>query len=192
METRFSLSLKQLALLVLLTVFVAVGLTVLVFLAGQGNGFNLFAIASTSTPTLTPTMPPLPKAMTATPAPRLSQMYVLTEEQVNAMVGEYTQDAAPMAIHTIRIRAGGVQVIGDIDYGGYQGVLDISGAPFVQNLRMRFRLDQVTLDGQSLPAFLYPTIEEQINLFFDQLLSGYDIETVELQDGQIQIMFVPW
>ncbi len=192
MEDRFSFSLTQLILLLLVTAVIVVGLTIVVFLAGQRNALSLFTERATPTPTYTATMPPLPKAMTATPAPRLSQTYILTEEQINAMLVELPTEGSPVVPRDVRISSERILLTGDINYSGYQGALEISGAPYVQGRRLRIQLDSVMLDGQALPAFLYPTVEEQINLFFEELLSGYDVESVELEEGQIMATVVPW
>jgi hypothetical protein len=193
MDTRFSLSLKQIILLILITVVIVVFLTVVVFLAGQRNALGLFAQASTPTQTATPTMPPLPKAMTATPASeRLSETYILTEEQINTMVAQGAAGGSPVIIRDVQIASSGLQVYGEINYNDYAGALVVSGAPYVQNRRLNFRLDSVTVDGVALPQILYPTVEEQINLFFSELLSGYDVESVVTQDGQIVAVVTPW
>jgi hypothetical protein len=192
METRFSFSLKQLVLLVLLTVFVAVGLTMIVFLVGQQSVFGLFALRGTATPTFTPTMPPLPKAMTATPVQSLSQTYVLTEEQINGVVAQYSDATSVLTVDEVKITPEYVQMIGDINYNDYQGNLIVSGMPSVLDRRLRFQLVDVTLNGQSMPQILYPTIEEQIDLLFEEILRGYDIDSVELGQGRIIVMVVPW
>lgn len=192
MDKRFSMSLKQLALLLLLILVIVVGLVIVFFLAVRVNPLEFFAGGGTPTPTFTPTMPPLPKAMTATPQPRLSQTFTLTEEQINNMLGDLSREGTPVVVRDVRITEEQIQVTGDISYSGFQGALEVSGAPYVQDRRLRFRLDDVTLDGQGLPEFLYPTVEEQINLFFEELLSGYDVEAVELQAGRIVATVVPW
>jgi hypothetical protein len=192
MEKRFSFSLAQFILLLLLTVVIVVGLTIVVFIAGQRNALGLFAVRATPTPTSTATMPPLPKAMTATPVPGLSQTYILTEEQINAILVDLPAQGSPVVPREVRITPEQMLVTGDIDYSGFRGVLEISGAPYVQDRRLRFRLDRVTLDGQTLPALLYPTVEEQINLFFEDLLGGYDVESVQLEEGRIVATVVPW
>lgn len=192
MGKRISLSLKQLVVLVLLIVITAVGLTLVVFLVGQRSALSLLNLAGTPTLTSSPTMPPLPKAMTATPSTPEGQVLIITEDEINSIVSGVSGAGNPLVVREVRITSQQVQMSGEISYSGYQGNLEIVGTPYVQNHRLGFQLASVAFDGQRLPEFLYPTVEEQINLFFDQLSSGYDIESVELQDGRIVLMVVPW
>lgn len=192
METRFSFSLKQLIVLILLTVLIAAGLTIVIFYIGQQSAFGLFALRGTATPAFTPTMPPLPKAMTATPDQGLSQAYVLTEDQINSVVGQYSNTTSVLRVDEVNITPDSVQLMGEIHYNDDQGDLIVSGIPYVQDRRLRFQLVDVALNGQSLPELIYPTVEEQINMLFEEMLRGYDIESVELGQGRIIVMVAPW
>jgi hypothetical protein len=191
MDTRLSLSVRQLLILFLITVLVVLVLTILVFLIGQRSAIDLIAQTS-PTQIYTPTMPPLPKAVTATPAVRSSERYIITEGQINQMVGETSDIGSPVDIQSVRISNGHVSMQGEINYESYQGDLVVSGVPRLIDSQIKFTLDEVTVDDVLVPRFLYPVVEEQINLYFQGLLSGYDIESIEVQEGQIVAVVTPW
>ena len=192
MGKRISISITQLVVLVLLSVLIAVCLTILVFLAGQRSALGLLGPTGTPTVTSSPTMPPLPKAMTATSPGFVTETLVLTEEEINSIVASYSNAGYPVTLQDVQITTQQVQVNGALNYENYQGDLEVSGVPYVQNRQLRIQLDDIALDGQSLPQFLYPTVEDQIDIFFEELTSGYFIQSVELQDGRMVMMVVPW
>ena len=191
MDTRLSLSVRQLLVLFLITVLVVLVLTILIFLVGQRSAIDLIA-KSSPTQTYTPTMPPLPKAVTATPAVRSSERYIITEEQINQMVAETSDPGSPVDIQSVRISSGYVSMEGEINYESYQGDLVVSGIPLLTDSQVKFTLDEITVDGVLVPRFLYPVVEEQINLYFEGLLRGYNIESIEVQEGQIVAVVIPW
>jgi hypothetical protein len=142
--------------------------------------------------TSTPTMPPLPKAMTATPRDSLTETLILTEDEINSIVSTYSNTGYPLILQDVQITSQQVLASGALNYENYQGNLVVSGVPYVQNRQLHFQVDDITLDGQRLPQFLYPTVEDQIDLFFEELTRGYFIQSVELQDGRMVAVVVPW
>lgn len=192
MNTRFSLTLKQLFILILGAALLAVVLTVVIFFLGQQYGLNLARGLDGFGPTATPTMPPLPQAMTATPRPRETEVYVLTEAELNRAAQEQSTVVTPLIVEGVDIQATQMQVRGTIDYLGYQGQIDLYGAPYVENGGLKFRLSSITLDGQTLPPAIYPIVEEQIDMMFSQLMTGYDVTSVELAEDQITVAVIPW
>jgi hypothetical protein len=190
MDTRFSISAKQLILILLLAVLVTAGLTTLIFYIGQQSGLRLAGGIGQST--TTPTMPPLPKAMTATPREKQAETFFITEGMIDDVLAQESDPSAPVTVEQVEISDQQVQVDGQINYMGYQGALAVSGTPYVADHKMRVDISAITLDGQTLPALLYPTVEQEVNRLFDELMVGYDVQAVELADGQIVVIVVPW
>ena len=190
MDKSINLSLRQLVFLITISALVAAGIAVLIFYLGQQSGLQL---AGDKQPTASATMPPLPKAMTATPRPKERQTFIFTDEMLleGAQAGTNGDDS-PIAVEDVLITADAVAIEGTIDYLGYSGDISIAGQPYITNGRLRIRLTEVSLEGQPLPSLLYPTVEEQINLSFDQMLTGYDVENILLEEGRMTVTVVPW
>jgi hypothetical protein len=189
MDKHFSLSLKQIILMISVTALLAAAIGVLIFYLGQrssimNNGKN--------EPTPSASMPPLPKAMTATPRPEQGEMLIFTEDMLTEAAQSVSDQDLPISIDAIQITPSLVTTNGKIDYMNYQGTVSIAGQPYVQDRRLRVRIISLTLADQPLPALIYPTIEEQINLAFDQILMGYYVDDVTLDDGTMIVSVVPW
>jgi hypothetical protein len=195
MENRLSVTFKQIAMLILLVVFITAAFTLAIFLLGQQNGMKLVgkntSTARPSSPTLPGTATPtLPKAMTATPAASPAELYVLTDDSATKILQEQAVQAgadAPLTVQSVTFTQEQVSLTGELNAMGYQGTLNISGVPRVESKKLRFQLTEVTLDGKGLPSALFPTIEEQINALFDQLLADVDVQGVKLGEGEMSL-----
>ena len=187
METRFSLTLKQLALIVILVFVLAAGFSLVVFYLGQRS-----VVGTAARDSATPSMPPLPKAMTATPAALAAQNLTFTEGDILLLLEDQAGSSAPLALGEVEISSEAVTLDGAVDYADYQGHLHVSGQPYPEGGKLQFRIASMVLDGQTVPQVLYPTIEAQINTLFEQLLDGYDVTAVSLEAGQITLTVVPW
>ncbi|MBN2550185.1 MAG: hypothetical protein JXB15_13565 [Anaerolineales bacterium] len=185
METRLSLTLRQVLWIILVVILLAVGFTLAIFFLGQRSGFNL---ALSATPSLVPTatMPALPKAMTATPKPLPVEQITLTDDSATQFLQDQLAQAgseAPIQVQRVSFTAENVSLSGSLDYLEYQGMLNITGLPVVTGKKLHFQLIEVTLDGAVLPEVLYPTVEQQIDSLFEQLLTGYELQKIELGPG---------
>jgi hypothetical protein len=189
MNSPLNLSLKQLVFLIAISALLAAGIGVLIFYLGQQSGLQ---IADTKRPTPSPSMPPLPKAMTATPRPKERQIFILTEDMLLENAQTSTGDDSPITVDGLQITSSAVTIDGYIDYLGYQGTVSITGQPYIDNGQLRVLLTNLSLENQPLPQLLYPTVEEQINAAFDEILMNYDIEEVLLEENQMTVTVVPW
>lgn len=185
MDTRLSVTFKQMLWIILMVILLAIGLTLAVFYLGQQSGLNL---AQSTTPSFTPTatMPPLPKAMTATPKPLPVEQLSLTDDSATQFLQDQLAQAgseAPIQVQRVSFSTENVMLSGNLDYLDYQGMLSITGLPVVTGKKLHFQLIEVTLDGASLPEVLYPTVEQQIDSLFEQMLTGYELQKIELGPG---------
>jgi len=197
METPLPLTLTQLLIVIIIAILIAAGIAVLIFSLGLGSGFILAGAGRTPQTgafALTPTMPPLPKAVTATPkdVDDKTQTFTFTEEMLNEMLSGQSSSEIPIVVDDVTITEETVTLSGAIDYGGIRGNIQVTAIPYVSNQRVRFDLVSINLEGQPLPELIYPTVEEQVNLFFDQLLTGYDVQSLVLEDGQMTVTVVAW
>jgi len=192
MDAKISLSLRQVLILLILVILITAIATLFIFIFGQQSGLSLVRGTPTPKITATPTMPPLPKAMTATPKPKETQQIIFTDETAARLLQEGAVSDAPVQVQSVHFTSQSVTLAGELNYMGYQGALEMEGLPYVENQRLLFRVSSITLDGQPLPQLLFPAVEEQANSLFKQMLDGYDIQAVELQDGQMIVTASPW
>ncbi len=198
MNKKIAIPIIFILILVSILILCTVTLGVAAFFLGRQSGVSLTA-KRTPAPvpaTVIPTMPPLPKAMTATPttnaASATSSLQVLiftNDSATQALQEEAAQSGTsmPLKVQTVSFTREQITITGDLDYMGIQGNLSIFGKPVLSNKKLQFKVSRVTLDGEDLPDFMFPTIEEQINATFDQWMAGYSIESMELSDGQMTL-----
>jgi hypothetical protein len=203
MDERLSFNLRQLIFAIVLIILFTAAFTLTIFWLGQENALRkgLVVEESTSSSSAVQTLQiispqsTLPHAMTATPKIKTEQQYILTEEQVTQLVMDQIQASSSQTmfkVNEVDITNDALTLSGYIDYMDYSGNLDIDGVPVVEHNKLRFQLNDAKLDGQDLPQFLYPMIEEEINDIFDKTLFGYDVSTVELEDGVLILTILPW
>jgi hypothetical protein len=199
MEPRFSFTLRQVLLIAVVIVILTAALTLVIFYLGQQNALRLAEQSGLSTrdasATGTAAVPTLPRAMTATPKEHTPETYSLTDSQATALLQEQIAQSgqgAVLQVDAVSFTPQQIEVVGQIDYMEYQGELHMTCKPVALDNRLRLQITRVTVDGQDLPEMLFPVLEEQINPLFDQILSGYDIQAVELEQGQIKMTVLPW
>ena len=70
--------------------------------------------------------------------------------------------------------------------------LRLSGVPLVEDGKLRFRVIDATVGNIPVPESQFPQIEEAVDKVFEQILFGYDAQSVVMQDGLIAIQAIPW
>lgn len=198
MDSRLSLTLKQLIAIVFVTAVLAGGFVLVSYYLGQKSGALLSrgggeAEDNSQLASPTQTMPPLPRAMTATPVISESQSIVLGDDEVTESAREFMANSdSLMRVAEVSFSESGIRLNGEIDAMGYQGPLDIEGVPYVEDRQIRFRVTGMQLDGEVLPQFMYPLVEAEMNAVFDELTFGYDVQTVEVKQGEMLITLQAW
>ena len=137
----------------------------------------------------------LPRAMTATPKTAESQEIVLTDSEMTEGAQEQADQAdlgMPVKIETVRFTPGQVNISGTIDVAGAQGQFEMVGVLYAEDNRLRMKLDSFTVAGQAMPESTFAEIENQMNDFLEQSFTGLDIQSVELEQGQMRMTVVPW
>ena len=203
METRFSLTIKQAMAILLGVALCAAIFTLVVFYLGQqsalrlpkGDQAELTAQAGRGAETAIAVPPTLPQAMTATARPKTTEVYIFTDSSATQLLQEQVSQVGSetgYSIKSVSFTPEQIKLSGEIDTMGFHGSLEITGKPVVVEKRLRFQILEVTVSGQNLPKPLLPTIEAEINKFFDQTLVGYDVEGVKLEAGQMTVTLSPW
>ncbi len=153
------------------------------------------AAALPQTPAATFAQTELPRAMTATPQPKTPEQMVFTDSSATQLLKEQiaqSQSEVPILVDSVVFAPEQVTMSGDIDYMGVQGRVQLSGKPIVAENRLRVQLTSLRLDGEDLPDLLYPSVEAEINAYFDEVLQGYDVLGVTLAQGQMTVTLLPW
>lgn len=205
-------SAKQVAFIVLLTVL----FTLLIFLLGGVSVYLLLHINSTSvgvasqvTPHMdtsisgvvsstgspdanvsTPTMPALPRAVTATIPEKIPDDVKLTDSeatQLAMMMATELGSENPLSVRQVFFTEGKINLVGEIDYLEYKGEFTMSGKPYVEAGKLKVDLDTMKVNDQPLPVILLPSIEESTNYFFSDLFRAYKIIDVKVDSGGITL-----
>lgn len=194
---------KLLAAAVVLAVVVS-GLTLLAFMLGQRSGMQIaggkqelaLAAGTSEVDSQSPAaMPVLPKAMTATPESKQLEQWSINNEQATLLAQEQNSTAnpgMPVLVKQIEFLPSEIRITGEIDYAGYAGNLEILGYPMIEARQLNFRVVRLSLNGQVLPQIVSPAVESQVNSFFSQLLSGYDVINIEMDEGILSADLLPW
>ncbi|MEW5871129.1 MAG: hypothetical protein AB1894_17775 [Chloroflexota bacterium] len=213
MKTPFSLTMRQILLAVLLLILGTAAFTLLVFILGQQNGLRLSstgpaeasppertapALASPTRAVVTFDPAALPRAMTATPKTRAPEQKVFTDATATQLVQEHLAQSgnqAPVQIDRLAFTPEQVNMSGEInsEYAlGLAGSVELSGTVAVEENRLRFHLTRLSLDEEQMPELLYASIEAEVNSFFDQTFTGYDVLEVQLAAGEMTVTLLPW
>jgi hypothetical protein len=209
MKRRVSLSLAQALTCLVILVLAGGGIMALSFWSGlragrmQGRSEATARTSGTQLPetpllavlTSPPAVGTLPRGMTATPREKQPQSLTFTDETAAqemqkgiAAAGSETQ----FEIVSLAIHQEGITLQGRIDGLGYHGPVEMVGSPVVTNGKLHFHLERVSVSGQGLPAFMYPSLEGQIDAYFARWLYGYEVQSVELEEGKLTVVVVPW
>lgn len=200
METRFSLTSKQIVLLLAAAALLCAGLSAGVFVLGMWAGTHQVqqlegaapVVGASSTPAPLGT---LPRAMTATPRPKQPEDKVFSEADALKLAQEQAVNADleyPLEVQAVSFTDGKAMLSGQITYMGYQGQVEISGAPYAADQRLRFQVTSATIAGQALPEDFFAGLEAEINQLFEQVFWGYDIQAVTVTPGQMALRVVRW
>jgi hypothetical protein len=204
MDVRVAFGLKQVIFLLFLAVLLVAGLGLGAFLLGQQNALRLVnrtaqppvASAQAQIVVTDPAVQPtLPRAMTATPRPTATQEIVITDAQATELAQQQASQAnlgIPIQIGSVFFTPGKANLTGTVDYLGYSGDFLITGTPYVDAGRLRVKVDSFTIGGQSLPGVVYADLEKEINGLFDQIFTGYEIQSISVEAGQMRLTVIPW
>lgn len=211
MDSRFSLSLKQILILIAVVVVLSAAFAVGVFALGMRSALGLVQqgeALATEKGTLAssqggptnqggPVSPlgTLPRAMTATPRIKTPRPYVLNESDALKLAQDQAANAnlgAPITVQAVSFITGTATLTGQIDYMGYKGQVEISGEPYASGQRLHFKVTGVMLEGQALSADFYPSIEAEVDKLFEQIFTGYDILSVQVEVGKMTLIVLSW
>jgi hypothetical protein len=204
MEPCLQLNFRKILLTAIVLLVVVTTLTLLAFMLGQENGMRLATVGqeislnqkdSHSDSPSPEALPVLPKAMTATPASKLVEKWSLSNEQATQYAQEQNLSSVsgePVVIKNIQFTPSEILLMGQIDYAGYVGALDILGYPVVEAQALHFRVSRLIVDGQDLPQMVFAPVEAQVDHFLAPLLAGYDVIDIELGDGFLAADILSW
>ena len=201
-KSRISVSLAQLFIVILLLILMSVGISTLVFQWGLQTGLDLdtqetspeSGIAFVSA-TPDQALATLPRAMTATPRKKIEEMLTYTNESIAQMLRQRDQTARLpelTQVQEVSITQQGLTLDGTIDGLGFNGPIELIGTPVASGGKLLFQLETVSVDGQVLPQFLYPSLETEINRYFEEWLWGYEVQTIDLSEGQLTLVVISW
>lgn len=137
----------------------------------------------------------LPRAMTATPRARQVEMLSFTNETLSSQLQhELVQSNSPLGLQVERVEIDGQQIrlAGSLEGSEINGAIEMSGLPEVLDGRLVLRLGEVWLNGQALPAGLFPSLENEINQVLEQWFWGMDILRVDLFAGRLDLSIMKW
>lgn len=204
MGPSLNLSFSKILVAAIVLAVVVSTLTILAFVIGQQRGVELASAGGylsldqnvSGKQTQSPAaMPALPKAVTATPKSKMVEKWSFSNEQATRFAQDQSissQTNAPMVVKNIEFSPEKIRLSGELNYAGTMGDFEILGFPLIESRELHFRISRMLLDGQDLPHLAFSAVESQVDLFFSQLLSGYDVMDVELGEGFISADVLPW
>lgn len=148
--------------------------------------------------TATSTLPPLPKARTATPTLSTPVTITVTDEEATSLAQEEADQAGPdeLAIQdpVVSITEQYLELTGRaVNLGLFgSGDLRVVGVPVVEDEELRFRVMTATVNNVDLPRSLFPDIESTVDRVLARSLFGYDARDVILGDGVMTLVVFPW
>lgn len=200
----FTLGFKQLVFLLFLAVILMAGLGLGAFLMGQQNALKLANQATKPSQTVLagePTSIPgtvmatLPCAMTATPKQKETEEIIFTDAQATELAqqqAEQVDTAIPFEISSLFFTPGQVNLTGVVNYSVYSGEFNLTGMPYVENGQLRVKVISLTIVGQSLPGETYEVVEQELDAMFKRIFVDYDIQSVDVEEGQLRLTVIPW
>jgi hypothetical protein len=143
------------------------------------------------TETLSPT---LPVAMTATPRGNQAQEITFTNAEATQLAQDHSNKSSSVAVRvqSVAFLPGEAQMSGVINYMGFNGPFEIAGVPYVEEDRLRLQITSFKLAGQTLPASLYSELQGEVDRLLEELFIGYNIQSVEAQQGLLRLSVIAW
>lgn len=204
MQSPTSMSFSKFFLAIIGLMLMVSALTITVYILGQENGIRLAnageigqspKVESLSEEAVMERTPTLPKAATATPKSKPAEKWSLTEQQAIFYLQEFSATLGfeePLILTDVKFTPSEMQLIGQIDYSGYVGEMVVTGCLTVDERRLHFRVDHLIVNDQYLPNMLFPTVETYMDHFLNQLVAGYDVIDIELEEGFLSADLLAW
>jgi hypothetical protein len=137
----------------------------------------------------------LPRAMTATPKPKVERAMIITNEDLLLVLNRQAESAGTevdIQVQSVEIKQSGLTLHGSIDGLGFRGPVEITGSPAASGGSLIFILKNISIGGSELPQILYPTIEEEVNRYFEEWMWGYEVRKLELGEGTLTVSVLDW
>ena len=137
----------------------------------------------------------LPKAMTATPRTRQEETLPFTNE---SLLGQLRQEIEKedsqldLRVGMVKITEMGIRMVGSLEGNGLSGTVEIMGTPVVNDGKLVFQVEELSLEGQPLPELFSATLEAEIEQVFKDWLWGYEVLRIKLGEGKIDLTVVEW
>ncbi|OGO33030.1 MAG: hypothetical protein A2Z16_14365 [Chloroflexi bacterium RBG_16_54_18] len=202
MNAQISLTLKQFFSGIILILFSTAAICALFFLFGMniwGNDGSVKVATILSENSnlefTTGSSSSLPKAMTATPRTRQEETLPFTNESLLGKLQQEVKKANSqlnLQVGMVEITEMGVRLIGSLEGNGLFGTVEIVGLPIVNDGKLVFQVEELSLEGQPLPEFISAVIEAEIEQVFKEWLWGYEVLGIKLGEGKIDLTVVEW
>jgi hypothetical protein len=137
----------------------------------------------------------LPRAMTATSKPKVERAMIFTSEDLLLILNQQAENAGTevdIQVQSVEITRQGLTLHGSIDGLGFRGPVGITGTPAASGGSLTFILENISIDGSEIPEVLYPTIEKEIDRYFEEWMWGYEVRKLELEEDEFTVSVMDW